>query len=485
MRVLFIYSNTLTDLLPAPPIGLSYVASATADAGHEVKVMDLLMARDRDPDLRRILERFKPQVIGLSVRNIDNLVHQRLESNLDALVKQLKVIRSASDAAVVLGGPAISILGANTLKTLAADFAIIGEGEESFPRFLRELEGARRFSRVPGLCIREGERIVCVPPQAPARFGSSGMERWVDWRPYQRRGATWSIQAKRGCPLQCTYCVYGAVEGQCIRKRAPEDIVDEIERVAKTVNPRCFEFVDSTFNLPPSHAKAVCEEIIRRGLKVRLTTMGFNPLGASKELFSLMKRAGFNSLMITPESASDIILENMRKGFDAAHVHRCAELARRAGLASMWFFMLGAPGETRKTVEQTVSFVERHLNWRRCLAMFTTGIRILPRTELARQSEASGYLRPGQDLTRPVFYFSPHVSEAWMLRRVSQAIAHLPNIVHAAEDSHPRSRAITDRVHRLYYHLGVSPPYWRFLPALLRLPPLPRLRALAAARNRA
>src|SRR5690606_12284231 len=99
-------------------------------------------------------------------------------------------------------------------------------------------------------------------------------------------------------PMICNYCTYPAVEGKGMRKRPPEEVVDEIERVARTVNPRCFEFIDSTFNLPQSHAIAICEAIIRRGLKVRLTTMGINPLGVSAELLTLMKRAGFHSMMV-------------------------------------------------------------------------------------------------------------------------------------------------------------------------------------------
>jgi radical SAM superfamily enzyme YgiQ (UPF0313 family) len=294
------------------------------------------------------------------------------------------------------------------------------------------------------------------------------MERWIDWKIYERQGATWPIQCKRGYPLHCTYCTYPTIEGRTMRRRPPSEVVEEITRVVRSVNPRCFEFIDSVFNQPESYAIELCEEIIRSGLRIKLTTMGVNPRSMSKELLSVMKKAGFNSLMITPESASDRVLDEMRKGFSQDDVKRCAELVRESGIPSMWFFMLGARGETRETANETLRFVEQNLNWNNCLPMFTTGIRILPGTELSHQARADGYLQPDQDLAESVFYFSPKVSERWLLRRVNKAIAKCPTVVHAAED--PSSSSVGGRIFSLMHFLGVSPPYWRFIPRFLSLP---------------
>jgi radical SAM superfamily enzyme YgiQ (UPF0313 family) len=486
MRVLLIYSNSSTELLPAPPIGLSYIATATAQAGYEVKFLDMLMDPHGMANLYKILNRYQPHVIGISVRNIDNLVHQRSESHIEQLNQQIALIRKHSDARIVLGGPAISIIGSDVLNKLDADFAILGEGEKSFPQLLNEINGNKRFDQVAGLCqrdVRFNLNIPVCPISSPnSTISSSGMENWIKWPQYQKQGATWPIQSKRGCPLSCSYCAYSCVEGESIRKRPVEEVVDEIEAVIKIVKPRTFEFVDSIFNLPKTHAIELCEEIIRRRLKVKFTAMGVNPLGASKELFTLMKHAGFNSMMITPESASDTVLEKMNKGFTREHVYRTASLASASGISSMWFFMLGAPGETRATVEQTMSFVESQLTGNKFLAMFTTGIRILPGTQLEKDCKEDGYLSPQHDLLEPTFYFSPKVSEAWILRRISRAIAKQANVVHAFENAHPASRAITDRVYRLSHMLGLAPPYWRFLPRILSIPPLPRHRSMATRR---
>jgi len=293
------------------------------------------------------------------------------------------------------------------------------------------------------------------------------MQNWIDWPAYKGLGATWAIQTKRGCPLPCSYCTYPVIEGRTLRTRPAREVVDEIEDVIRCVAPRTIDFIDSTFNVPPEHAMEICEEIIRRDLRVQMTTMGINPLHASKELFSLMKRAGFNSMMITPESASATMLESLSKGFSVDHVHRAATLALESGLRCIWFFMLGGPGEDRDTVEETLSFVERHLDSSRFLINIFTGVRILPRTALARTAFESGYLEPGTDLSESVFYMSPLVSETWILDRINAAINRRPNIVHAAEEGAPTFTQVIQKALRL---AGVSPPYWRFLPHYLRTP---------------
>jgi radical SAM superfamily enzyme YgiQ (UPF0313 family) len=473
MRVLLVYSNQTHDLLPAPPIGLSYVASAAQRAGHAVHFLDLLISANPLEDMRNAVRRFQPQVVGFSVRNIDNVVHQRLTRHLGALGKMIALVRQECNAPVILGGPAISVLGPAALEHLDADFAVIGEGEVTFPLLLQAIEQGADYRRLAGVCYRRDGKIHSTPMARLPQFAASGMQQWIDWPAYERKGGTWALQTKRGCPLSCNYCAYPSIEGRNMRRRTPQEVADEIEHVLASVGPRTFEFVDSTFNLPASHAMAICEEIIRRNLKVNLTAMGVNPLNTSKELFALMKRAGFNSMMITPEAANDSMLRNLRKGFTMEHVRRTAQLARESGIRSTWFFMLGGPGETRDTVEETIAFVERELSGGRCLSIFMTGIRILPGTDLARSAIAAGYLQADVDLAQPVFYFSPQVSEHWMLDRINRAVATHPNIVHAAEEG---GSGVERLFNRTLHLLGVAPPYWRFLPIFLRIPPLPMLR---------
>lgn len=473
MHVLLVYSNRSRDLTAAPPIGLSYVATAAADAGHRVVIVDLLANGDGDAALRRALRKHRPDVVGLSVRNIDSAAKQRPIWQLEDVSRQVATVRELSNAKVVIGGPAVSVLGSASLERLFADYAVVGEGEIAFPALLRALERGHGVDAIPGVYVRKDSWVAGRSPERLSGFGRSGMERWIDWSGYRRRGGTWAIQSKRGCPMRCVYCAYPGIEGAHVRRRSAEEVADEIEHVADTVRPQTFEFVDSTFNVPASHALEICEEISRRELGVRLTTMGVNPSGVSKELFVAMRRAGFRSMMISPDAASDTMLASMRKGFTMKDLRRCARLAKASRIRSAWFFILGGPGETPETVEETARFIENDLAHPSCLSIIMTGVRVLPGTEMEQIARDEGVIGPGHDLTLPTFYLSPRVDEARVLERVNRAIARNPGVVHAAEEGLSRTERFFLRSLRA---ARVAPPHWRYLPLLLRLPPLRQLR---------
>lgn len=484
MRVLLIYSNQSRELVPAPPVGLSYVASAAESAGHTVHLLDLAFSRDTDRDIAEAMRSFEPEVVGLSIRNIDNVVQQRFESPQAAIVGQIATIRKHAPRGpvpLVLGGPAVSILGERAISVFDADFAILGEGEESFPALLQAIASGDEaaFERIDGLCWRRDGEPTRNPVRLLKGFDGSGMHQWIDWGAYQRQGGTWPIQTKRGCPMRCSYCAYPLIEGRKGRLRDPAEVVDEIERVLRETTasgrtrPRTFEFVDSTFNVPASHAIAVCEEIIRRGVKASFTAMGVNPRDVPEELFPLMKRAGFNSVMITPESGSAAMLDHYVKGFTMDDVESTLSRVATAKLKSMWFFMLGGPGETMDSCDETIAFARDRLRGRHFLSVIFTGIRILPGTLLARQAIERGHLDPNIDLADGVFYLSPDIDQQAVIDRINAAIVHNPCIVHAAEGGSDSQL----HLYRVLHALGVSPPYWRYLPELLSFPLLHFLRS--------
>lgn len=486
MRVLLIYSNQSRELVPAPPVGLSYVASATRAAGHEVKLLDLAFSRNLEQDLAIVVAGYAPDLVGLSVRNIDNVVLQRFESPRAALLAQVNIIRehalgkNGKPVPLVLGGPAISILAERAIDVFGADYAVVGEGEEAFPALVSALERGESLDHISGLCWRKDGVLSRNPTALLPSFAHSGMEDWVAWGDYQKNGGTWPMQTKRGCPMRCSYCAYPLIEGRRSRLRPAGEVVDEIERVLRETRaqgktcPRTFEFVDSTFNVPSSHAMEICEEIIRRKVKASFTAMGVNPRDVPPELLPLMKRAGFNSVMITPEAGDESMLTNYRKGFTLSEVETTLSRVKASGLKSMWFFMLGAPGETMETCAESIRFARDRLTGRQFLSVFFTGIRILPDTELARQAIESGYLTADTDLTEAVFYISPDVCEQKIIDLINAAIVKNPCIVHAADGGTSNQQKI---LYRVLHALGVAPPYWRFVPEMLSFPPLHYLRS--------
>ena len=149
------------------------------------------------------------------------------------------------------------------------------------------------------------------------------------------------------------YCTYRNVEGRGYRTRDPERVADEIEELYRKAGVRNFDFVDSTFNSPPGHALEVCEAISRRNLKVHLDTTNFTPATASIELLAAMRAAGFRTLGISAESASDPVLQRLEKGFTASKVREVAERVEKAGIRTLWIFLVGGPGETPANMRTT------------------------------------------------------------------------------------------------------------------------------------
>jgi radical SAM superfamily enzyme YgiQ (UPF0313 family) len=286
----------------------------------------------------------------------------------------------------------------------------------------------------------------------------------MDLKRYERHGATIPIQTKRGCVYKCVYCTYRNVEGWGYRTRAPELVADEIETLKREAGVRHFDFVDSTFNSPPGHAMQVCEAITRRRLGVHLDTTNFTPGAASKELLEAMKRAGFRTLGITAESASDAVLERMEKGFDAAKVREVAERVYSAGIRTLWIFLVGGPGETRETLEETIRFADERL---RCgdAVYATVGLRVYPGTTLHRIALSEGVVASDSTLLDPTFYFSPQLSTEAAVTRLRKFASLHPRFMFSADS---RS-SVLPWLTRTASVLRLPRPHWQYMGVFQRV----------------
>jgi len=245
------------------------------------------------------------------------------------------------------------------MKRLKPDFGISGEGERTFAQLVRHLEmGAHDFRTVENLHRFDGGVLVSNPPTG-VFLNLDELPRpdrsLVDKRYYTEFGID-SIQTKRGCPLRCDYCTYPTIEGRVTRQRTPANVVDELF-VALEQRPEIehFFFVDSVFNLPPRHAKAVCREMIRRRFDVPWTCYG-TPAVFDGELAELMKEASCAGVEIGADSGCDDILERLVKGFRTDRIMRMHENCSAIGLPDCHSFILGTPSETLDHVNRTLDF---------------------------------------------------------------------------------------------------------------------------------
>jgi len=419
MKVLLISANTERINITPLPLGLSCVASATRGAGHDVRMIDLMAEGDNRLVIGETVERFQPDVIGVSVRNIDD---QNMESPrflLDEVKKVVDDCRHRSKATIVLGGSGYSIYPESALEYLGADMGIQGEGEAAFPILLDRLQKKSDLRGTPGLYL--------------SRLGLQGKRKFVrnlDKFPLPDlpapplstpAGETWvPLQTSRGCPMNCSYCSTPTIEGRTLRKKSPEMAVEEISRHVEA-GFKHFYFVDNVFNLPPSHARALCGKIIERGLKISWRCILY-PGGLDGGLADLMAGAGCVEASLGFESGCEHILRGMNKRFSLRDVRRASSIFKVSGIRCMGFLLLGGPGETKASVEESFAFAD---SLPLDAVKVTVGIRIYPYTQLAKVAVQDGLVSPGDDLLMPRFYIVKSIKD-WLHGTVGKRAAASP-----------------------------------------------------------
>jgi radical SAM superfamily enzyme YgiQ (UPF0313 family) len=412
MKVLLISANTETINMLTLPLGLACVAAATERAGHEVLFLDLMFEGGAQSAIRHAIEEFRPDAIGLTVRNIDDQSMQDGRFLLAPLKAVVTECRDACDAPIVLGGAGYSIFPESCLRYLGADLGVQGEGEAVFPVVLDRLARGASLSDIPG---------VFLPGRAPfARSFVSDLDSlplpeaglWIPSGP--DRGDLWiPVQTRRGCPLDCSYCSTAMIEGRAVRRRSPERVTDWITGFSRA-GYRNFNFVDNTFNIPQTYAEELCRGIIQAAIDIHWWCIIY-PKWVDEQLVELMAKAGCQQVSLGFESGSNEVLKCLNKQFHPEEVRAISELFRNAGIERRGFLLLGGPGETEHTVEESLAFAESlGLDYLK----ISVGIRIYPGTQLAESAVAEHLIEAGDDLLSPRYFVTPELRD-WLPARVA------------------------------------------------------------------
>lgn len=423
MQVLLISVNRETEPYPVEPIGVAYVAAALSKAGHEVALLDLCFEDDAAAAIKRLPLGFIPGVIGISIRNIDNLTYPKSVFYLPAIREVVRNVRSVCNCPIIAGGSGFSLFPHETIEYLGVDYGLIGEGEASMVAFVRRVELGSGFDGVPGLIGRGLDRF-CPPSLITDFTVSSPARELLDYPRYAEAGGMANVQTKRGCPFECVYCTYPFLEGKKLRLREPRSVADEIETLYRDRARDYFFFVDDIFNMPEGHAIGICEEIIKRRLDIRWACF-CTPKGITSGLLKAMKAAGCVAIEFGTDGGTDATLEALGKGFTVTEIEKAQRLCVECGIEAAHYLILGGPGETKKTLHETFALMER-IRPRAVIAML--GVRIYPGTTLKDLALKEGLIEKGASLLEPVFYISGGVKDS-LLNDVSGWAAGRPNWV--------------------------------------------------------
>jgi radical SAM superfamily enzyme YgiQ (UPF0313 family) len=418
MRILLISVNRERMPYPVFPLGLAYIASVLGEGGHQLRILDLCFCEDVEEEMKVEISRWRPDLIGLSLRNLDNLTYPTSLSYLPELEEVVTLCRSYSKARIVIGGSGFSLAPLEIMRSLEIDFGVVGEGENPILSTVRCLERGIPVKGIPGMIVR-ADLPEKVPPIDRVKVIGFPQRDLLDNGRYLHQGGMGNIQTKRGCPFGCIYCTYPFLEGSSVRMRPVKDVLKELRVMKERYGVDYVYFVDDIFNFPQDHALGLCRSMAGERLGVKWTAF-VNPGFVDEELIGSMKEAGCMGIEFGTDSGSPEMLSRLGKSFSADDISRASEICKRVGIPFAHYLLLGGPGESEKTLEETAALMD-HLEPTAVIVM--VGIRIYTGTPLEDISRSEGVIGPDADLRYPHFYVSPRLRDeipSWVSQKAME-----------------------------------------------------------------
>jgi anaerobic magnesium-protoporphyrin IX monomethyl ester cyclase len=343
---------------PQPSLGLASLAAVLESSGHNVKILDMPALKLSELSAETILQE-KPDIIGITA----------MTPTLNAALAVAKKVKETSNNTLVaLGGPHATVLPEETLeKAYDLDFVIRGEGEQTFADLVNHLQGNKTgLEKVSGLtyrkeeCVRSNDyrSLIADLDTLPfPAFHLLPLDKYRIHPPFGRRKPILPIITSRGCPYRCLFCSK-SVFGKKYRVNSPNYVISEIQSLIERFGVREIKFYDDSFTLNRKRVLEICRLLKENKIDIQWTCETRVNL-VDRDLLAVMKEAGCYMIEYGVESGVQDILNTLKKDVTVNQVHDSFKLTHDAGIETVAYFMIGSPGESVRTIEETISFSKK------------------------------------------------------------------------------------------------------------------------------
>lgn len=334
-----------------PPLSLAWVAGIAEKAGHEVTLIDARTLRLSKEDVLDRLREFSPDVIGFMMTTY--MYRETLE--------WIRYLKKHLNVPVIVGGYNLRVYPKESVAPPEIDFGVVEHAYYTLPKLFEELAGGRRFGDVPGLVYKQDGAVIVTPHEMQIDFDKFPMparhllpnELYAEF-PTERRNFTVMVTSL-GCPRQCGFCEAG---GTMYGPRSPETVVAEIEECYTKYGIREIDIFDYEFPIVRKRTREICRLLKDKKLDVEWACRA-RVDSVDESILREMKDAGCRRIYYGIESGVQEILDRVNKGVALRTIEETIRMTKEMGIRPLGFFLVGAPGDTRETVRQTVKFAKR------------------------------------------------------------------------------------------------------------------------------
>lgn len=344
------------------PLSLASIAAyiINKDKDAEVSVIDALAEGLGFDDLEKRILNSEADIVGVYM----------VSPLYDKVKRTIEICRKVLPGSfIVAGGPHPSSMPADTLRGIPQlDICALGEGEITMLEIVNCIRKKSEISLINGIAFRDkknGEITVTKPRDYiknlddlpfPAR-NLFPLEKYRTHPPYGRKNPYFNVMTSRGCPFQCAFC-FRDVFKYSFRSRSPKNVCDELELLINKYGAQEIHFYDDDFTLNMERAEEICDEILKRKIRIRWSCTTRVDL-VNDKLLKKMKEAGCWLIAFGVESGNQKILDTINKGITIEKIEVAFALTKKVGINTLAYLMAGLPGETEKTIQETINLAKK------------------------------------------------------------------------------------------------------------------------------